>query len=254
MPDGTLHDSKMEIGHVLFLDLVGYSKLPVNRQTESLRLLNDIVRGTQQFRAAEAADKLVRLPTGDGMALAFFTSPDAPVKCAMEIARRLKELPQLNVRMGVHSGPVEVVHDVNDRTNVTGAGINMAQRVMDYADAGQILLSKRVADDLGQYEHWQAHLYDLGECEVKHGVAIGIVNFFDGDVGSPELPEKFKRKQQAHAVESRAAVVRRRRRMVLVSLGILLLGLLVAGLGLRWRAKGVAEAKTIAILPFKPLV
>ncbi len=254
MAADTTKDSRLEIGHVLFIDIVGYTKLPANRQTESLRLLNEIVRATEQFRAAEAADKLVRLPTGDGMALVFFTSPDAPVKCAMEIGRRLKELPQLPVRMGVHSGPVDVVHDVNDRTNVTGAGINMAQRVMDCADAGQILLSKRVADDLGQYEHWQAHLYDLGECEVKHGVIIEVVNFFDGEAGSPELPEKFKRKHEAHAaLESRAAL-QRRRRVLLGSLGALALALVIVGLTTCWRAKPLAFSKSIAILPFKPLV
>jgi TolB-like protein/class 3 adenylate cyclase/Flp pilus assembly protein TadD len=254
MDSETRAPAELAIAHVLFIDIVGYTKLAVNRQTELLQLLNDIVRETPQFRAAEAADKLVRLPTGDGMALAFFTSPDAPVRCAMEIGRRLKELPQLNVRMGVHSGPVDVVHDVNDRTNITGAGINMAQRVMDCGDAGHILLSKRVADDLGQYEHWQPQLYDLGECEVKHGATIEVVNFFDGEAGSPELPEKFKRKHEAHALESRAAVLRRRRRFLLASLGVLLLGLIIAGVVTRWRSKPVAEHKTIAILPFKPLV
>src|SRR5690348_10753447 len=158
MDSQTKAPAELAIAHVLFIDIVGYTKLPLNQQTELLRLLNDLVRGTQQFGAAEAADKLVRLPTGDGMALVFFTSPDAPVKCAMEIGRWLKEFPQLRIRMGVHSGPVDVVHDVNDRTNITGAGINMAQRVMDCGDAGHILLSKRVADDLGQYEHWQPQL------------------------------------------------------------------------------------------------
>lgn len=254
MPDRTTHDAWLEIAHVLFLDIVGYSKLLVNQQTDLLKLLNDIVRGTEQFRAAEAADKLVRLPTGDGMALAFFTSPDAPVRCAMEIGRKLKEYPQLNVRMGVHSGPVDVMHDVNDRINITGAGINMAQRVMECADAGHILLSKRVADDLGQYEQWQAHLYDLGECEVKHGLKLEIVNLFDGEAGNPELPEKFKRKHEAHALESRAALLRRRRKLAYASLGILLVGLIIAGLLMRWRAPTSAEEKSIAILPFKALV
>ena len=253
MPEGTLHDSRLEIAHVLFIDVVGYTKLPVNRQSELLRLLNQVIRDTQQFRTAEAGDKLVRLPTGDGMALAFFTSPDAPVRCAMEIGRRVKEFPQLQVRMGVHSGPVDVVHDVNDRTNVTGAGINTAQRVMDCGDAGHILLSKRVADDLGQYEQWQPHLYDLGECEVKHGVKLELVNFFDGEAGSPELPEKFRRKHEAHALESRAALLRRRRLIIYASLGVILLGLL-AVFALRWRLNAVPSEKSIAILPFKPLV
>lgn len=253
MPDGMPENARLEIAHVLFADIVGYSKLLVNQQSDLLRLLNEVVRNTEQFREAEAADKLVRLPTGDGMALVFFSSPDAPVRCAMEIARRLKEFPQLKVRMGIHSGPVDVVRDVNDRTNVTGAGINTAQRVMDCADAGHILLSKRVADDLGQYEQWQAHLYDLGECEVKHGLNLDLVNFFDGEAGSPELPEKFKRKHEAHALESRAAQLRRRRRIAYGSLGLVLLALL-AVLAFRWRTQAVPSERSIAILPFKPLV
>src|ERR1700720_2830675 len=185
-------DRELHIAHVLFIDIVGYSKLPINRQSELLRQLNQIVRGTEQFRRAEAADKLVRLPTGDGMALVFFTSPDAPVRCALEISKAVgqalppagKEQRQagalaLQLRMGINSGPVDAVADVNDRSNVAGAGINMAQRVMDCGDAGHILLAKRVADDLGQYEEWQPYLHDLGLVEVKHGVRIELVNFYD---------------------------------------------------------------------------
>ncbi len=148
MPPATERELRLEIGHVLFIDIVGYSKLSSNGQRRQLDLLNQIVRGTEPFRTAEVADKLIRLPSGDGMALAFFTSPDAPVRCAAEISRELRHCPELKVRMGVHSGPVDVVHDVNDRPNITGAGINMAQRVMDCADADHILLSKRAADDL----------------------------------------------------------------------------------------------------------
>jgi hypothetical protein len=234
-------------------DIVGYSKLLVNQQTELLRLLNQVVRSTEQFRAAEEAGKLVTVPTGDGMALAFFTSPEMPVRCAMEIDRRLKETPQVRMRMGIHSGPVDVVRDVKDQINVAGAGINTAQRVMDCGDAGHILLSKRLADDLGQYEQWRPHLYDLGECEVKHGLKLEVVNFFDGEAGSPELPEKFKRKHEAHALESRAAVLRRRRLIIYASLGVILLSLL-AVFALRWRLNAVPSEKSIAILPFKPLV
>ena len=248
-----LEGSRLEIAHVLFLDIVGYSKLLVNQQTELLRLLNQVVRSTEQYGAAEEADKLVTVPTGDGMALAFFTNPEMPVRCAMEIDRRLKETPQLSLRMGIHSGPVDVVRDVKDQINVAGAGINTAQRVMDCGDAGHILLSKRVADDLGQYEQWQPHLYDLGECEIKHGLKLQVVNFFDGQAGSPELPEKFKRKHEAHALESRAAVVRRRRLIIYASLGIIALALL-AVFALRWRSGAVPSEKSIAILPFRPLV
>ncbi|MFN2509624.1 MAG: tetratricopeptide repeat protein [Chthoniobacterales bacterium] len=259
----TEHDARLRIGHVLFIDVVGYSKLLTDQQRELLRLLNDIVRSTEQFRSAEEADMLVRLPTGDGMALAFFTSPDAPVRCAMEIDRRLKEYPQLNLRMGIHSGPVDVIHDVNDRTNVAGAGINMAQRVMDCGDAGHILLSKRVADDLAQYERWQPHLYDLGACEVKHGIEIEVVSLYDDEIGNPEPPEKFKRRHEAHAaIESRAAL-RHRRKFIIVSIAFVALA--IAGLALwlslrsgslKTRSAQLAALSTnsIAILPFKPLI
>ena len=256
-------NEQLAIAHVLFVDIVGYSKLLVNQQGDLLRLLNEIVRNTEAFRAAEMADKLVRLPTGDGMALVFFTSPDAPVRCAMEIDLRLKEYPQLNVRMGIHSGPVDAVKDVNDRTNVAGAGINIAQRVMDCGDAGHILLSKRVADDLAQYERWQPHLYDLGECEVKHGVRVEVVNLYTGEVGSQDLPEKFRQKQRAHAaLESRAAVLRRRKRII-VSAAVVLL--VAVGITVWFVRRPLAQrfgarvpltlaSKSVAILPFKPLV
>src|SRR5437016_10200912 len=183
---------QLEIAHVLFIDIVGYSKLLINEQHELLQELNQIVRTTEAFRAAEAAGKLIRLPTGDGMALAFATTPDAPVQCALEISKTLKSQPELRVRMGIHSGPVSGLVDVNDRSNIAGAGINMAQRVMDCGDAGHILLSKHVAEDLEQYRQWQPHLHDLGECEVKHGSRVHAVNFYTDDVGNPEVPQKFK--------------------------------------------------------------
>ncbi len=173
------------------------------------------MRSTEQFRAAEAADKLVRLPIGDGMALAFFTSPDAPVRCALEIGKALKNDADLPLRMGIHSGPVNAISDVNDRSNVAGAGINIAQRVMDCGDAGHILLSQRVADDLAQYSRWEAHLYDLGEVEVKHGVKFSIVNFYTDEVGNAELPGKLQRTREEHAeIESRAVIARRRKRIL----------------------------------------
>jgi TolB-like protein len=187
-------DLELEIGHVLFIDIVGYSKLLINEQHESLHELNQVVRNTDAFRAAEAAGKLIRLPTGDGMALAFATTPDAPVRCAMQTSKALRSRPGLKVRMGVHSGPVSGMTDVNDRSNVAGAGMNMAQRVMDCGDAGHILLSKRVAEDLAQYRHWQPNLHDLGECEVKHGVIVSVVNLYTSEVGNPALPEKFNGK------------------------------------------------------------
>jgi class 3 adenylate cyclase len=188
----------LEIGHVLFIDMVGYSKLLIDDQRELQEQLNQIVRNTEQFRAAEAAGKLVRLPTGDGMALVFFTSPEAPVQCALEIGEALQRYPQLRLRMGINSGPVSGVADVNDKSNVAGAGINMAQRVMDVGDSGHILLSKRAAEDLVQYRHWEPHLHDLGEFEVKHGVKISIVNLCTGKLGNPKLPEKLKRFSRKH--------------------------------------------------------
>ncbi|MGH8122239.1 MAG: adenylate/guanylate cyclase domain-containing protein, partial [Rudaea sp.] len=152
-------DLKAEIGHVLFVDIVGYSKLLINEQTEELEYLNEMVRGSEQVRAAKAQGKLIQLATGDGMALVFRNDPEAPAKCALELGRADKQHPELQLRMGIHSGPINEVTDVNDRANVTGAGINMAQRVMDCGDAGHILLSKRVADDLAQYRHWQPYLH-----------------------------------------------------------------------------------------------
>src|SRR5213595_3968638 len=191
-------DRELQIAHILFVDIVGYSKLLSDKQRELFRLLNKLVRNTTQFRAADVAGKLVRLPTGDGMVLVFFTSVDAPVRCAQEIGRQLREHPQLLLRMGINSGPVDEVRDVDDRRNVTGAGINLAQRVMDCGDAGHILLSRHVAEDLEQYRQWQPCLHDLGECEVKHGARVHVFNLYTDGVGNPEVPEKL---QQAKAKE-----------------------------------------------------
>jgi TolB-like protein/class 3 adenylate cyclase len=184
-------DLHLEIAHVLFMDVVGFSKLLINDQSEILEQLNQLVRETPHFREAEAAGKLIRLSTGDGMALLFSNSAEAPVECALEISKALKSYSQIQLRMGVHSGPINAVSDVNDRLNVTGAGINMAQRVMDCGDAGHILLSRHVAEDLEQYRQWQPCLHDLGECEVKHGVHVHVVNLYTQELGNPEMPEKF---------------------------------------------------------------
>src|SRR5437773_380752 len=187
---------QLEIAHVLFIDIVAYPKLLINEQHELLQELNQIVRTTEAFRVAEAAGKLIRLPTGDGMALAFFTTPDAPLRCAIEISRILQSLPNLPVRMGINSGPVDEIMDVNERSNLAGAGITMAQRVMDCGDAGHILLSKRSADDLAQYGRWRPHLHELGQCEVKHGVRLDVVNFHSNEAGNPPLPEKLKSEKE----------------------------------------------------------
>jgi adenylate cyclase len=185
-------DVKFEIGHVLFIDIVGYSKLLIHEQSEYLEELREIVRATETFRAAQREAKLTRLPTGDGGALVFHTSPEAPVKCAMEIVRELKKHPELGVRMGIHSGPVKGVTDLSEQGNIAGAGINIAQRVMDCGDAGHILVSKRVADDLENYAQWRPLLHDLGTCEVKHGVSLALFNLYSDEIGNPEQPKKFR--------------------------------------------------------------
>src|SRR5881227_3316616 len=185
-------DFKFEIGHVLFIDIVGYSKFLINEQCEQIQKLRQIVRATEQFRLAEAEGKLLRLPTGDGGALVFRNSSEAPVLCALEISKALKSHPELRVRMGIHSGPVNEITDLNEQANVAGAGINIAQRVMNCGDAGHILLSKRVADDLEQYPQWRPQLHDLGEWEVKHGARVSVVNFYSDEIGNRELPQKFR--------------------------------------------------------------
>src|SRR5438132_11877477 len=182
----------LETAHILFLDVVGYSKLLVNEQREVLQQLHEVVRAAPQFRQRSAAGKLIRIASGDGMALVFFQSPEEPVHCAMEIAKALKSYPHIRLRMGVHSGPIDQVTDVNDQTNVAGVGINFAQRVMDCGDAGHILVSKRVADDLAQDSLWCPHLHELGEIEVKHEAKLGIVNLYTEELGNREVPQKLR--------------------------------------------------------------
>jgi TolB-like protein/class 3 adenylate cyclase len=189
----TKPDLQLEIAHLLLIDVVGYSKLLVNEQIEFLQELNQIVRSTECFRTAEKSGKLIRVPTGDGMAPLFFHSPEEPVRCALEIGKALQEQPHIQLRMGAHSGPVNPVKDVNDQTNIAGSGINIAQRVMDCGDAGHILLSKHLADDLVQYRHWQPFLHDLGECEVKHGLRLHLVNLYKDGLGNPAVLEKLRR-------------------------------------------------------------
>ena len=191
MADELKSKRRLEIAHVLFIDIVGYSKLRINEQTAQVEKLREIVRGTEQFRAAEAEGKLLRLPTGDGGALAFRNSPEAPVVCAEEIARALKSHPDIHIRMGIHSGPVNEVTDLNEQANIAGAGINIAQRIMDCGDAGHILVSKHAAEDLEQYDQWQPYLHNLGECEGKHGERLHVVNLYNQEIGNPAVPTKF---------------------------------------------------------------
>src|ERR1700730_15690088 len=199
MSPASSSDVKLEIGHVLFIDIVGYSKLLINQQSDQLETLKAIVRGTEQVRIAEAEGKLLRLPTGDGGALVFRTTPEAPVLCALEISKALKNHPELNVRMGIHSGPVNEITDLGAQANIAGAGINTAQRVMDCGDAGHILVSRRVADDLEHYPQWKAFLHGLGDCEVKHGHKVSLVNFYDSEIGNRDIPHKLRRAKATRA-------------------------------------------------------
>src|SRR5438552_5038613 len=244
------------------MDIVGYSKLLTDQQRELLNELNKIVRETPQFKQAEAVGKLIRLPTGDGMALAFFTNPEAALKCAIEINQQVRNHPKLPLRMGLHSGPVSGVTDVNDRSNVAGVGINMAQRVMDCGEAGHILLSSRIADDLAQQSRWRPSLHELGPVEVKHGVRVEIVNFYTDEVGNPELPDKVKRAQEEQrAVDHRAASVSARKWSLIICLLLIVVAAAIAGFWLlshRVPSKPSAIAvaipdKSIAVLPLDNL-
>jgi TolB-like protein/class 3 adenylate cyclase/Flp pilus assembly protein TadD len=256
-------DLHLEIAHVLFMDVVGFSKLLINDQSEILEQLNQLVRETPHFREAEAAGKLIRLATGDGMALVFSNSAEAPVECALEISKQLKSHPQIQLRMGIHSGPINAVSDVNDRSNVTGAGINMAQRVMDCGDAGHILLSRHVAEDLEQYRQWQPCLHDLGECEVKHGARVSVVNLYTEELGNPEVPEKFKHADVGAAVSAATKATSKPTipRWALIGALVLIVGALAIGL-LLFQSKRSPTApiastaipdKSIAVLPFANL-
>ncbi len=185
---------ELEIAYVLFIDIVGYSKLVTSEQRRLLELLNQIVRDSEHFRKAEAKSRLITVPTGDGMALVFYNTPEAPVECALEISSAASEHPELKLRMGIHSGPVSGVVDVSGRSNIAGAGINIAQRVMDCGDAGHVLLSKHMAEDLEQYGHWKQHLHDLGECEVKHGVRVSVVNLYTEDLAILRCRRSFSKR------------------------------------------------------------
>lgn len=250
-------DSHLEIAHVLFIDIVAYSRSLINEQTELVKQLNEKVRRTEEFRTADAAGKLIRIATGDGLALAFFTSPDAPVRCAIQLSEMVGKSPGLHLRMGIHSGPVDQLADVNEQSNLAGAGMNMAQRVMDCGDAGHILLSRRVADDLAQYGKWQPHLHDLGRVEVKHGAKIDIVNLYTESVGNAAIPKKI--------AEMKQIAGRRRKVRALFAAAALVAIIGTATYFLFQRAKSFRELETlrssgsasmdksIAVLPFADL-
>ena len=237
----------LEIAHVLFIDIVGYSKLSINDQNAAVEELSQVARGSEQFQKAEAAGRLLKIATGDGMALVFYTSPEAPAQCAVEISRAGKDHPRLQLRMGIHSGPVSGVVDVNNRPNLAGAGLNMAQRVMDCGDAGHILLSKHVAEDLEEYEQWRPLLHDLGTCEVKHGMEVAVVALWSDDVGNRQLPQKFQalRKQRARVRWAEVAAA------LLLLAGIAAAFVLVSKKSTR--STSIVPEKSIAVLPFDNL-
>src|SRR6266498_1931182 len=266
-------DLEFEIAHLLSIDVAGYSKLSNNEQIELLQQLNQIVRSTECFRSAEASGKLNRVPMGDGMALLFFHSPEEPVRCALEISGALRDYPHIRLRMGVHSGPVNRITDVNDKTNFAGSGINVAQRVLDCGDAGHILLSARVAEDLAQYRRWQPYLHDLGECEVKHGLRLHLFNLCKENLGNPQVPEKFRRrrrwKQESDIVRP-VSLPRRPRSLLVLALVVAALAMVISSLTFFQRvslrmtrstppeetaSKGAVliPEKSIAILPFENL-
>jgi TolB-like protein/Tfp pilus assembly protein PilF/class 3 adenylate cyclase len=265
MPSEHSADVKFEIGHVLFIDIVGYSKLLITEQSERIQTLKEIVRGTEQFQLAEAEGKLVRLPTGDGVALVFRNSTEAPVLCALEISKALKSHPELPVRMGIHSGPVNEISDLNEQANIAGAGINMAQRVMDCGDAGHILVSKRVADDLEQYPQWRPYLHEFGECEVKHGVRIHAFNLYTDELGNPAAPRKFVTRRKDRGAAAPGVCLRRWIIGILIGTAIVFVALALLKKA-RTSIHGVRETqaaaetasssipeKSIAVLPFANL-
>jgi TolB-like protein/class 3 adenylate cyclase/Tfp pilus assembly protein PilF len=265
-------DLQLEIAHLLLIDVVGYSKLLVNEQIELLQELKQIVRSTESFRAAEARNELIRVPTGDGMALVFFHSPEEPARCALEISKELQDHPSMQLRMGVHSGPVNRVTDVNEKTNIAGSGINVAQRVLDCGDAGHILLSAHVAEDLAEYRHWQPHLHDLGECEVKYGLHLHLFNLYKDGLGNRQVPEKLRRgrRRPASAVSVRPVTAPRWPKVVLITalvvsaIAVVISSLIffnrvpptTKALAPGAKAIGVLAAipeKSIAVLPFENL-
>src|SRR5438046_74964 len=271
MPTEVNKEIELEIAYVLFIDIVGYSKLVTAEQRRLLELLNRIVREAEHFRTAEANGRLITVPTGDGMALVFYNTPEAPVECALEIGRAAREHPELKLRMGMHSGPVSGMVDVSGRSNIAGAGINIAQRVMDCGDPGHVLISKHMAEDLEQYGHWKRHLHDLGECEVKHGVRVSVANLYTEDLGNPEVPQKFRQARKANA-----PVVREKKgRGWVIAAAVVLIAALIAGAFLYLRSHahsrleggapatpnsaGLAGArpsipeKSIAVMPFENL-
>ena len=238
---------ELEIAHILFIDIVGYSKLSNNEQHAAVDELTQIVREAGEFKKADASQRLIKIATGDGMALVFYNTPEAPVRCAIEMSRAVKDHARLRLRMGIHSGPVSGVIDVTERTNLAGGGLNLAQRVMNCGDAGHILLSKHVAEDLAEFEEWRPLLHELGACKVKHGTEVSVVNLYGSDFGSPNLPAAFRLIKESRA----------RRRGIVIAAALIAGAVVIAG-GIwfsraRTRSSLGPPEKSIAVLPFENL-
>nr|MDQ6914154.1 hypothetical protein [Verrucomicrobiota bacterium] len=267
MSSDALSEMKVEIAHVLTMDVIAYSTLLITEQTRIMAELTRVVKNTARLRRAESEGRIISIPTGDGMVLVFFDDPQAPVECAVEIATAMRSQPEIRLRMGIHSGPVNEVVDVNNRSNVAGAGVDMAQRVMDCGDAGHILLSKRVAEDLTPFPRWNPHLHDIGECEVKHGRKVSLVNFYTNEIGNREPPAKCRVAQQipsAPTAGTRANVFLSRKTGLIAATVLLLLALVsVWWFSTRQARPGSAASaaippvsktnKSIAVLPFENL-
>ena len=189
-------DLDLETGHILFIDIVGLARMLALEQQESLHKLSQIIRNTDAGKTTE--EELPRLSTGSGLALAFATTADAAVRCAMQISTGWRTYPELKLRMGIHTGPVNRMTEANDRIGVAGPGVNVARRVTDCGDTGHILLSRHAVERLSDRSHWQPYLHDLGECEVTNGEVIAVVNFYTDEVGNSSPPKRFKRKNGAH--------------------------------------------------------
>src|SRR5271156_5149854 len=245
----TTSSPEMEIAHVLFMDIVAYSRLPMDEQQRVIHQLQEIVRSTPEFTHAQADDQLIRLPTGDGMALVFFRDPQSPVRCALEVTKELRNHPDIKVRMGIHCGPVYRVADINANRNVAGGGINIAQRVMDCGDSGHILVSEVVADVLQQLSSWNSRLQDLGEAEVKHGVRVHLFNLHTEEAGNPEMPQKVRAARNA-AAQSKSGAAKKKRSLSVLAASVVVAGL-VGGFFVATRsAHALSEKDTIVLADF----
>jgi len=186
-----------EAAHILFVDIVSYSLLPMEEQNKTIDWLQNLVKALPDFQRAIGSKEMISLATGDGLALVFIRDLEAPARCAQQLSLQISSCPGLDLRMGIHTGPVYHRADINENRNISGSGINIAQRVMDCGDKGHILMSKSTAEMLAQLSTWRGMLHDLGEVKVKHGVKIHLVNFFSEQFGNPEVPSKLNQKTNA---------------------------------------------------------